>query len=353
MSEQTAPEQDPSVRYTADRTAHDQGSAPLTPIVHEFVAAGPVDANIQNLRGDVVLRTRPGTAVRVELRPADEAGRDLARRMRVRFDQERLTVDAPADEAQRFGDLVMGLGRGTGTWGEKISRGLRSAARGVTGLAGQLDLVIEVPARSRVTAHAGAGDLSVTGDLGRLEARTGAGEIAVERGAEEATHLTTGTGDIAVGPAPGDVHATTGLGDIVLAPVTGAVRATTGTGEVVLAPVGGRIAVTTGTGGVDLAELDGEAVITTGVGGISIRRALSGTLQARSGLGDVTVRVAPGTAARVDLATGLGRRDVRLTPADGAGDAERTLVIEGRTAKGDLRVLRAEPEDAEPEAAGA
>jgi hypothetical protein len=56
--------------------------------------------------------------------------------------------------------------------------------------------------------------------------------------------------------------------------------------------------------------------------------------------------VLPGTAARVDLATGLGDRDVRLTPADGAGEAERTLVIEGRTAKGDLRVLRAEPEPA-------
>lgn len=337
MSEHTAPEQ-----HTSEQ------SAPLDPIVHEFVASGPIDANIQNLRGDIALRAEPGTAVRIELRPADEAGRELAQRMRVRFDQERLTVDAPADEAQRFGDLVMGLGRGTGSWGEKISRGLRSAARGVAGLTGQLDLVIVVPARSRLVVHAGAGDVVVTGALARLEARTGAGDIALEHGAEEESRLTTGTGDITVGAAAGDVHATTGLGDITLAPVTGAVRATTGTGDIVLAPVGGRIGATTGTGDVDLAELDGEATVTTGVGGISIRRARSGHLHARSGLGDVTVRVAPGTAARVDLATGLGERDVRLTPTDGAGTAERTLVIEGRTAKGDLRVLRAEPETAQP-----
>jgi hypothetical protein len=266
--------------------------------------------------------------------------------MRVRFEQERLTVDAPAEEAQHLGDLVMGLGRGSGSWGDRISRGLRTAVRSVGGLTGELDLVVVVPARSRVVVHDGSGAIAVAGALARIEARAGAGDVVLERGAEEESRLATGAGDIVVGPAAGDVHATTGSGDVTLAPVDGSAAVTTGTGDVVLAPVGGRIAVTTGTGDVDLAELGGEAAITTGVGDIQVRRARSGHLHARSGLGSVTVRVLPGTAARVDLATGLGDRDVRLTPADGAGEAERTLVIEGRTAKGDLRVLRAEPEPA-------
>jgi hypothetical protein len=327
MSEQNASQQ-PAQPQQSEQTQQSERSAPTAPIVHEFVAAGPIDVNIQNLRGDIALRAEEGTAVRVELRPTGQAGREIADRMRVRFEQERLTVDAPAEEAQHLGDLVMGLGRGSGSWGDRISRGLRTAVRSVGGLTGELDLVVVVPARSRVVVHDGSGAIAVAGALARIEARAGAGDVVLERGAEEESRLATGAGDI------------------VVAPVDGSAAVTTGTGDVVLAPVGGRIAVTTGTGDVDLAELGGEAAITTGVGDIQVRRARSGHLHARSGLGSVTVRVLPGTAARVDLATGLGDRDVRLTPADGAGEAERTLVIEGRTAKGDLRVLRAEPEPA-------
>ncbi|APX33768.1 hypothetical protein BH708_14805 [Brachybacterium sp. P6-10-X1] len=58
--------------------------------------------------------------------------------------------------------------------------------------------------------------------------------------------------------------------------------------------------------------------------------------------GDVTIRVAQGTTAHLELATGFGDRDVQLTPVDSAGAAERTLEIEAKTGKGDLRVLRAD-----------
>lgn len=317
---------------------------PLAPIVHEFVADGPVDADLRTLRGDVVLRAEPGTALRVELRPVDRAGRELAERMTVTFDQHRLVVDHPEDEVQDPGDLLEGLASGKGTWSERLTRGLRAATRGAAGRAGQLDLVVVLPARSRLALRAGSGDVSVTGALARLEIGAGAGDIAVERGADESVRVESGAGGIAVGPTSGDLRAKSGSGDVVLGPVGGAVTVSTGAGDIVLGPVGGHLAATTGAGDVDLAELSGEATVTTGTGGITVRLARSGLLRARSGVGDVTVHVAPGTATRVDLATGLGERDVRLAPVEGAGDAERTLVVEVRTAKGDLRVLRAESE---------
>jgi hypothetical protein len=319
---------------------------PHAPIVHEFIADGPVDADLRTLRGDVVLRAEPGTALRVELRPADRAGRELAERMRVTFDQQRLVVDHPEDEAQDLGDLLESITSGEGTWGERLSRGLRAAARGASGRTGQLDLVVVLPARSRVALRAGSGDVAVAGALARLEIVAGAGDLTVERGADESVRVESGAGDISVGPTSGDLRAKSGSGDLRLGPVGGAAKATTGAGDIALGPVGGQIAATTGSGDVDLAELSGEATITTGTGDITVRLARSGHLRARTGVGDVIVHVAPGTATRVDLATGIGERDVRLSPADGAGDAERTLVVEGRTAKGDLRVLRAEAESA-------
>ncbi|MGP9538190.1 DUF4097 family beta strand repeat-containing protein [Brachybacterium sp. AOP43-C2-M15] len=330
MSEQSAPSsQSAQSAQSGPSTPSDRSSQDAGPTVHEFTAAGPIDANIQNLRGSVTLRAEQGTAVRVELRPHGAAGRELVERMRIRFDGDRLTVDAPAEEAQRFGgslsDLFSGSSRG-GSWSDRLAEGVRSALRGAEGLVGEIDLVVVVPAGSRVVLHDGAGDVTVRGALARLEARTGTGSLSLERGAEEVSRLTTGTGDIAVGPAPGAITATTGTGDILLGPA-----ATT-------------VAATTGTGRIDLARTGDAVSATTGAGDILIRRADSGTVRARSGLGDVTIRVAPGTAAHLDLATGFGDRDVRLTPADGAGGAERTLEIEARSGKGDLHVLRAESE---------
>ncbi|WP_151904783.1 DUF4097 family beta strand repeat-containing protein [Brachybacterium ginsengisoli] len=282
-------------------------------VVHEFSATGPIDAAIQGLRGDIVVRAEHGTAVRVELTPHGQDGRELVREMRVRFESGRLSIDTASDAAHAIGDSVSSMLRGLGrdddgtSWADRLATGLRSATRGVRGLAGSLDITVLVPHGSGVMVHGGAGDVRVHGVLDRVEVRAGAGDITLHRGAEQETRLTTGAGDIAVGPTTGLLSVTTGPGDVVLE------------------------------------EISGRTSVTTGVGDVEVRRAVSGHLAVRTGLGDVTIRVAPGTAARVDLATGLGDRDVQLTPTDGAGDAERTLEIEARSGKGDLRVMRADP----------
>ncbi|MEE1619516.1 DUF4097 family beta strand repeat-containing protein [Brachybacterium sp. J153] len=263
-----------------------------SPLVHEFPVDGPIDVTVQNLRGTLVLRAEHGTVARVELTPHGEAARALAERMRIRCEDGRLRVDAPADEARSLGGGLSGLFRPAGEDGaplsDRIAESVRSMVRSAEGLTGQLDVTVVVPAGSRAVLDDGAGEIAVHGVLGRLEARTGAGDIRVERGAEERTRLSSGTGDLQVG------------------------------------------------------ELAGEASLSTGAGDVRVRRAVQGRLNARSGLGDVEISVAPGTAARLDLATGFGERDVRLTPVEGAGDAERTLEVEARTGKGDVRVMRAE-----------
>lgn len=288
-------------------SASDQAALPL---IHEFIAAGPIDLNIQNLRGGITLRAELGTTVRVELSPHGEAARQLVERMTVRFTEERLVVDVPSEGFGHVGADVGGFFRSFGTGNgaslsDRIAVGVRSLVRGAEGLGGQLDITVVVPTGSRAVVGDGAGDVRIAGGLGRLEARTGAGELTVERGADQRNRLTTGTGNIRVGASTGDLTATTGTGDVLLD------------------------------------RIDGHVAATAGVGDVLVRHAGSGHLTARTGLGDVTVHVAPGTAARLDLATGLGSRDVQLTPADGAGAAERTVEIEAKSGKGDLRILRA------------
>lgn len=286
-----------------------------TPLLHEFIATGPIDLNVQNLRGTITLRAEHGNhsnTVRVQLSPHGAAAQELVERLTVRFEHDRLTVDAPSEGFGNLGGDVGGFFRSSGAdrsgpLSDRFAQGMRSLLRGAEGLGGRLDITVLVPTGSRAVLSNGVGDVRVHGALARLEARTGTGDLTLERGADGPNRLTTGVGDLTVGPSAGALSAKTGTGDLVLEQVQGAVS------------------------------------LTTGVGDITVRRALSGTLTARTGLGDVLIKVAPGTATRLDLATGLGDRDVQLTPTDGAGEAERILEIEAKSGKGDLRVLRAEP----------
>lgn len=309
---------DPAAPHTTDRHGHDTGSSDHTtdhadrPRVHEFTADGPIDATIQNLRGAVTVRAEEVTAVTVTLTPRGKAGRELIERMAVRCADGRLTVDVPAGEADHLstglGDLLRGFGAGESgsSWADRLAGGVRNLVRGAEGLVGELAIDVVVPAGSSAIASTGAGDVGVGGDLARLEVKSGAGDLRIERSADHRTRLTTGTGNIVVdGPATGDLSVHSGAGDVTLQ------------------------------------RTDGQVEVFTGVGDITVTCARSGRLSARTGLGDTEVRVASGTAARLDLATGFGDRDVQLTPTDGAGAAERTLEIDVKSSKGDLRVVRA------------
>lgn len=288
------------------------------PLHHEFSANGPIDLTVQNLRGTITLRSEPGTAVRFELSPHGTAAQQLVERLTVRFEHDRLTVDIPSDEFGRVGADFGGFFRAFGSGAEgapladRLADGVRSLVRGAEGLKDRIDITVRVPEGSRAVLSTGVGDVRVTGAFGTLEARTGTGDVTLDRTAETRSRLSTGTGDITIGPGAGSLSAKTGTGDLLLE------------------------------------EVQGAASLTTGVGDITVRRALAGSLTARTGLGDVLVHVEHGTATRVDLATGLGERDVQLTPTDGAGRAERTLEIEARSGKGDLRVLRAVPAPSTP-----
>ncbi|MGP5078404.1 DUF4097 family beta strand repeat-containing protein [Brachybacterium alimentarium] len=304
----TIPQQPAS---STDQSSDQHSAGTAAPLVHEFTASGPVDVNVQNLRGAITLRAEHGTAVRVELDPHGAAAQQILERLTVRFEHDHLVVDIRSDEFGRVGADLSGFFRSFGSgdrspFSDRLAEGVRSLVRSAEGLAGELGITVVVPSGSRAVLSDGAGDVRVLGALARLEARTGAGEVHLERGAAESTRLSTGTGHLTVGPSAGDLSAKTGAGDVLLE------------------------------------QADGHVSITTGAGDVTVRRARSGHLTARTGLGDMTFHVSPGTATRLDLATGLGDRDVQLDPADGAGQAERTLEIEAKSGKGDLRVLRAE-----------
>lgn len=276
-----------------------QDPAPAAPLVHSFSADGPIDMNVQHLRGNVSVRAEHGHAVRVELRPRGEAGRELAARMRIDFSGGHLRVDAPADEAGNlsatFGDLFRSSGGSGaaeepaapgGSFTDRLGAALRTLARTAGGIGSGLDIDIVVPVDSRAVVSVGVGDIRLHGSFGRAD-------------------LKSATGDVELSDADGTAQ------------------------------------LVTGTGSVTIGALRGQATATTGTGSVRIGQAERGTLRTRTGVGDIQIRVLEGTATRLDLATGLGDRSVDLTPTDGVPDAGRTLEIEARAGTGSIRIERA------------
>lgn len=284
-----------------------------------FVASGPIRLELRNLAGDVTVTTTPGTDVRVT---ADGHGRDgeaLVAELRFTFAGDRLTIDSPRvhggtgatteDMPGVFEDVSGSSSETSGSvrgafrrLGEAVKNVASSS--GNVGIHGSVDLTVSVPDGSRVSAHDGAGDIHVDGTTAEVTARTGAGKIEIA-GVHGPTQLTTGAGDIGVTARTEDLHAKSGAGDL-----------------------------TVGT-------VDGTAELTTGMGDVRVDRAVSGSVHARTGMGSLSVDVAEGTAADLDLGSGMGDKRVDLTPQDGAPLGGRTVRIELSSGMGNVHVGRA------------
>ncbi|RKT56933.1 hypothetical protein C8E97_5646 [Saccharothrix australiensis] len=179
-----------------------------------------------------------------------------------------------------------------------------------------LDVTVRAPSGSHVLAKAGAADVTVTGTAGRLEIRTGTGDVTADRA-----------------DAPSHVHS--GSGKVRLGPMLGGLRAKTGSGDVEVSSVGGNTVVYTGTGDVWLGAVQHDVQVRTGSGDVTVADAAAGRLQLGTGSGDLRVGVRPGVAARIDLAstggTARSELDVSDTPPEGG---EAPLSVTGRTGSG-------------------
>lgn len=280
--------------------------------VHSLAHDGPVDVDVRTLRGDVTLATGPEDRAQVTLTPHSAAGEELAERAVVRLEQGCLTVDISAEGGaevgRRLGAALLTLltpGQEE-AFADRVAAGVRDVAAAGEGAAASIDVEVMVPEHSRAVLSTGIGTVTVLGDLDGCEARSGTGQLHVQSAAVESTRLSTGTGRIVLGDTRGFVSARTG------------------------------------TGGIEVVRAEGRIRLVAGVGDIRVARALSGMVDARTGLGAIEVAVPRGTAVLLDLATGDGRRDVRLDAAAQRGPLTRLLELTGRSGKGDVRVVRLE-----------
>jgi DUF4097 and DUF4098 domain-containing protein YvlB len=204
-----------------------------------------------------------------------------------------------------------------------------------------IDLLIQLPADSAVRGEADLGDFQSEGALGAVTLKTGLGAV----------HLAE----------TGPLNLRAGVGAITVEAVTGPAQVHCGSGNIQLGAIDGTADVSAGNGKVRVGAVTGPATVKASNGSVTVDRALSGitagsangevrigevargTVAATSKNGAVEVGVRAGSAAFLDLTTGVGRVYNELASADApqAGEQADTVEVHASTKLGDVTIRRA------------
>jgi hypothetical protein len=183
-------------------------------------------------------------------------------------------------------------------------------------------LRLGVPPGVEFVIKVGAADISVSADIGRSK-------------------LSTGSGDISVGRAT-DLEASTGTGDVSVALLAGtAARLSTGTGDITVGEAHCPVNARSGSGDVRVNRVQRQPfTANSGSGDITVA-ATSGTVDLRTASGALTIGVADGLPAWLDLDSASGDLRIALESSRQPEPGEAYVSIRAATGSGDIAVFRA------------
>ncbi|MGA7203679.1 MAG: DUF4097 family beta strand repeat-containing protein [Specibacter sp.] len=273
-----------------------------------YPTPSPIDLAIKLPAGaiEVIAGDRTDTVVTVVPTNPDKAvDRRGAEETKVDFDGQRLTVTGPRP---RFSF--------TGPW-ESV------------------DVKVELPAGSRLTAESSAG-VRTSGSLGATRIKSS----MVDLDSTGDLWVRAMQGNVAVGNAGGDVEITADHGQIRIGTATGDAILKASHGSVRVGESGGDLDAKLSYGDLEIVKALGAVSAKTAYGSIELGEVSSGSIQVESGYGQVTIGVRPGVPAWLDLSSKEGRVRNELDD-DGAPDAsEQTVAVRARTQYGDITIRR-------------
>ena len=206
---------------------------------------------------------------------------------------------------------------------------------------GMVDVTIEVPTGSSVDAKTGAGSFRADGEFGDVSARSGAGDIYVDRAS--ARHLVSGAGRLTLESCTGDTLLVT-AGDMEIGKIEGSAQVKNLNGRTQIREVTGSLKVKSANGDIVIDRTHRDVQGRTANGNIEIGELVRGTVSLATASGAIDIGIAQGTAAWVDVGTQYGQVHNTLEPTGGPETGEK-LEIRARTAFGDISVHRSAASD--------
>ena len=202
-----------------------------------------------------------------------------------------------------------------------------------------VDLRVELPSGSRVTAEISVGPVRSTGILGATRIKASTGSVDLEATGD--LWLRASHGTATVGAADGSVEITADHGQIRLGTVTGDALLKASHGSIQIGDAAGAVEAKLSYGDFEVATARSDVAAKTAYGSIQLREVSEGSIDIDSGFGEITVGVRHGVPAWLDLSSKEGRvrndLDGDHTPVEG----EPTVAVRARTQFGNITVGRA------------
>jgi DUF4097 and DUF4098 domain-containing protein YvlB len=150
----------------------------------------------------------------------------------------------------------------------------------------------------------------------------------------------SGTGDITLGRATGDVQVTTGSGEVRLRELGAAAVIKNSNGDTWVGEARGDVRLKAGNGSISVDRAGAALGAKSGHGDIRLGEAVRGSIALETGVGDVEVGIREGTAAWLDVSSRLGKLHNALDRADAPGSSAEKVEVRARTSVGDIVVRR-------------
>jgi hypothetical protein len=202
-----------------------------------------------------------------------------------------------------------------------------------------VDVRVELPTGSRLTAELSLGAVRTSGRLGATRIKSSLG--AVELGTTGALSLHATHGNATVGRAEGDIEITADHGQIRIGAVTGASVLKASYGTITVEESGGDLEARLSYGDLEVGRALGSVAARTAYGSIALHEVSSGAVELESGHGGVSVGVRHGVAAWLDLSSKHGQIRNELVSDQAPDASEPTVAVRVRAQLGDIEVRRA------------
>jgi len=272
----------------------------------------PIDLAINLQVGgiEVFAGDRTDTVVTVSAtNPAKAIDRRGAEETKVDFDGQRITIVGPRPRMSWFGPTE------------------------------SVDVKVELPTGSRLTAEIAAGGLLTVGRLGATRIKSSTGPVDVDTTGD--LWLRASHGNATLGAAEGGIEITADHGQIRVGTVTGDAILKASHGTIMVGESGGDLDAKLSYGDLEITKALASVAAKTAYGSIQLREVSSGSIQVESGYGQVTIGVRPGVPAWLDLSSKDGHVRNQLA-GDRAPDAsEQAVAVRARTQYGDITIQHA------------
>jgi DUF4097 and DUF4098 domain-containing protein YvlB len=201
-----------------------------------------------------------------------------------------------------------------------------------------VDVSIELPSGSQVSAEMQMGDIRGAGRLGECRLKTSGGNVWLERTGP--LHLQTGAGHVTADGIAGNAEISTGSGKIQVGEIEGAATVKNSNGDTTIDAVAGDVRVRAANGAITIERAGAGVDAKTSNGSIRLGEVVRGSVVLGTAMGDLDIGIADGTAAWLEVNTSFGHVRNEMDNATRPGEADQTVEVRGRTSYGDITIHR-------------